>query len=198
MKPVPQGSGRKKITPKAMAPGLEEMASVDSGPTRDEWIELMPSGIAVLPGVARPVFLLKHDGTGETLPVWIHPLDASVGLHELSHGAEGSPHRVAGLLLRQFGIATIECYFSERIGHHQYATLKFGGSNHFEARVRADEVMSFCLASKARFFSTLDFIAQCRVLNSEIEQLQEGILTGAIKEAFPELEIGSKKTGYVM
>lgn len=194
MKPAPQGSGRKKIAPKAIA----SVSSVDSGPARDEWIELAPSGIAVLPGVARPVFLLKHGGTGETLPVWIHPLDASVGLHELSHGAEGSPHRVAGLLLKHLGVETIECYFSERIGHHQYATLKFAGSNRFEARVRADEVMSFCLASKTRFFSTLEFIAQCRVLNTEIEQLQEGILTGAIKEAFPELEIGSKKTGYVM
>lgn len=194
MKPaVQQATESKKLARAAISE-----AGVGQSPAPDAWIELMPSGIAVLPGVARPVFLLKHEGTGETLPVWIHPLDASVGLHELSHGAEGSPHRVVGLLLKRLSVAGIECYFSERIGHHQYATLKFKGSNPFEARVRADEVMSFCLASKVRFFSTLEFIAQCRVLNSEIEQLQEGILTGAVKEAFPELEIGSKKTGYMM
>lgn len=194
MKSVPEGSGRKKI----LSTAVPSVPSVEVEMGHEEWIELAPSGIAVLPGTARPVFLLKHTGSGETLPVWSHPLDASVGLHELSHGVEGSPHRVAGLLLKQLGVGTIECYFNERIGLHQYAALKFGGSNRFEVRVRADEVMSFCISSKARFFSTLEFIARCRVLNSEIEQLQEGILTGVIEEAFPELEIGSKKAGYVM
>lgn len=170
--------------------------------TKKNWIELVPSGIMVLPGSARPVFLLKHEGSGESLPVWMHPLDGSVGLHELSSGAEGSPHRVVRELLKHWGIGEVSCYFDERIGHHQYARLKFSsaheGSDTFEIRCRADEVMSFCLANKTKFYSTFEFIAQCRVLNEDIEKLQEGLLTGAAQEAFPELEMGSKKTGYVM
>lgn len=169
----------------------------------DPFLRLMPSGIVLLPGTARPVFLLKHEASGETLPVWMHPLDASVGLHELGQGAGGSPHTVSRLLLERLGASQVDCYFTERIGHHQFVQIELKNANQSvlpggPLRVRADEVMSFCIASKARFFSTKDFIAQCRVLNEELEKLQDGLLTGAATGAFPELEIDSKKSGYVM
>lgn len=168
-----------------------------------DWIPLVPSGVMVMPGSARPVFLLKHEASGETLPVWMHPLDASVALQELGQGELGSPHAVTRQLLGRLGITHGRCYFVDRVGHHQYAVLHLtteaglelpGGS----IRVRADEVISFCLAHKVHFFSTKEFIAQCRVLNQELEKLQEGLLTGTAGEAFPELEIDSKKTGYMM
>ncbi len=169
----------------------------------DPYLQLIPSGIVLLPGTARPVFLLKHEASGETLPVWMHPLDASIGLHELSQGNEGSPHTVARHILGQLGVSQVDCYFIERIGHHQYVQIHFanvaGASQPTGLiRVRADEVMSFCIATKARFFSTKNFIAQCRVLNEELEKLQEGLLAGTANQAFPELEIDSKKSGYVM
>jgi hypothetical protein len=167
----------------------------------DPFLQLMPSGIVLLPGTARPVFLLKHEASGETLPVWMHPLDASVGLNELGQGNDGSPHSVARQILEQLAVTQIDCYFTERIGHHQYVQIHFvnaGAVTLGPVRVRADEVMSFCIATKARFFSTKNFIAQCRVLNEELEKLQEGLLAGTAKQAFPELEIDSKKSGYVM
>lgn len=194
---------------------LPVVAQVDASP-EDPFLPLIPAGIMLMPGTARPVFLLKHEASGETLPVWMHPLDASVGLNELGNGAVGSPHGVARVLLERLGVDRVECYFTERVGHHQYVRIEFlHASNQtpldaeagetFEGepvlepiRVRADEVMSFCLANKARFFSTKSFILQCRVLNEELEKLQEGILNGAANQAFPELEIGSKKTGYMM
>lgn len=137
----------------------------------------------------------------------MHPLDASVGLHELGQGPVGSPHTVARVLLERLGVRQVDCYFTERIGHHQYVRIEFlheipgagpGLLKGEPIRVRADEVMSFCIAHKARFFSTKNFIAQCRVLNEELEKLQDGLLTGAANQAFPELEIGSKKPGYMM
>jgi hypothetical protein len=157
----------------------------------------------VMPGSARPVFLLKHEASGETLPVWMHPLDASVALQELGQGELGSPHAVTRQLLSRLGITHGRCYFVDRVGHHQYAVLHLTTEAGLELpggaiRVRADEVISFCLALKVHFFSTKEFIAQCRVLNQELEKLQEGLLTGTAGEVFPELEIDSKKTGYMM
>lgn len=168
-----------------------------------EWIPLVPSGVMVMPGSARPVFLLKHEASGETLPVWMHPLDASVALQELGQGELGSPHAVTRQILGRLGITHGRCYFVDRVGHHQYAVLHLTTEAGLELpggaiRVRADEVISFCLALKVHFFSTKEFIAQCRVLNQELEKLQEGLLTGTAGEAFPELEIDSKKTGYMM
>lgn len=173
------------------------------GAVDDPYLPLIASGIVLLPGTARPVFLLKHESSGETLPVWMHPIDASVGLNELGQGAVGSPHTVAKQILERLGVGEIECYFTERVGHHQYVQIELlrNGQSVLPGgpiRVRADEVMSFCIANKARFFSTKNFIAQCRVLNEELEKLQEGLLTGAAAQAFPELEIGSKKSGYMM
>lgn len=207
----------KKKTSKERASGTAEKLARKIAPARgklpiisrpaasktDPYLQLVPSGIVLLPGAARPVFLLKHEASGDTLPVWMHPLDASIGLHELGHGADGSPHAVAKQLLELMSANQVDCYFTERIGHHQYVQihiLKSGESLLPGApiRVRADEVMSFCIATKARFFSTKNFIAQCRVLNDELEKLQEGLVAGSAKEAFPELEIDSKKSGYVM
>lgn len=190
----------RKIAPrKSRLPVVEKLEATDGDP----YLPLVPSGIVLLPGTARPVFLLKHEASGETLPVWMHPLDASVGLHEMGQGAAGSPHTVARVLLEKLGVGQIECYFTERVGHHQYVRIEFllEGQPIFPdgtIRVRADEVMSFCIANKARFFSTKNFIAQCRVLNEELEKLQEGLLAGTAVQAFPELEIGSKKSGYMM
>jgi len=173
----------------------------------DPYVPLLASGIVLMPGSARPVFLLKHEESGDTLPVWMHPLDASIGIHELGQGAAGSPHVVTKILLEQLGVTHVNCFFTERIGHHQYVRLEFqnvktsksgSASSLEEIRVRADEVMSFCIANKARFFSTKTFIAQCRVLNEELEKLQEGLLAGTAHQAFPELEIDSKKSGYMM
>lgn len=190
----------RKIAPrKNRLPVVAHSAATSENP----YLPLIASGIVLLPGNARPVFLLKHEESGDTLPVWMHPLDASVGLQELGQGPVGSPHVVSRMLLERLGVGQIACYFTERVGHHQYVRIEFfkEGKALFAEdpiRVRADEVMSFCIANKARFFSTKDFIAQCRVLNEELEKLQEGLLTGAANQAFPELEIGSKKPDYMM
>ncbi|MDZ4084480.1 MAG: hypothetical protein U1E10_16165 [Bdellovibrionales bacterium] len=186
----------------AMAIPSTGLSAVADAPAPD-WIPLVPSGVMVMPGSARPVFLLKHEASGETLPVWMHPLDASVALQELGQGELGSPHAVTRQILGRLGITHGRCYFVDRVGHHQYAVLHLTTEAGLELpggaiRVRADEVISFCLALKVHFFSTKEFIAQCRVLNQELEKLQEGLLTGTAGEAFPELEIDSKKTGYMM
>ncbi len=196
-----QGTAEKLARRIAPAKGKLPIISRTAASKSDPYLPLVPSGIVLLPGMARPVFLLKHEATGDTLPVWMHPLDASVGLHELGQGTEGSPHTVARHMLDFMAVNQVDCYFTERIGHHQYVQIHLSNTGvpwGGPIRVRADEVMSFCIATKARFFSTKNFIAQCRVLNEELDKLQEGLLAGTAKQAFPELEIDSKKSGYVM
>lgn len=192
-----------KQATRASAPVEAEALIETTMPHGPEWLPLVPSGVMILPGDARPVFLLKHEASGETLPVWMGPLDASVALQELGQGGQGSPHAVTKQILTQLGVTVGRCYFVERIGHHQYVHLHLATATGIELpgspfRVRADEAISFSLAMKVHFFSTKEFIAQCRVLNQELEKLQEGLLTGIAGEAFPELEIGSKKPGYMM
>lgn len=192
-----------KPTANTAAPVEAESLIETTMPNGPEWLPLVPSGVMILPGDARPVFLLKHEASGETLPVWMGPLDASVALQELGQGGQGSPHALTKQILTQLGITVGRCYFVERIGHHQFVHIHLATATGIELpgspfRVRADEAISFSLAMKVHFFSTKEFIAQCRVLNQELEKLQEGLLTGIAGEAFPELEIGSKKPGYMM
>lgn len=192
---------RQMVPPRTARRTKLPVSATSEATVSDPYVSLLASGIILMPGSARPVFLLKHEDSGDTLPVWMHPLDASVGIHELGQGAIGSPHSVTKILLERLGVTEVNCYFVERIGHHQYVRLEFGTSPDGPTetiRVRADEVMSFCLANKAKFFSTKAFIAQCRVLNEELEKLQEGLLAGTAHQAFPELEIDSKKSGYMM
>jgi hypothetical protein len=174
-----------------------------SADASENWLPLVPSGVMVLPGNARPVLLLKHESSGETLPVWMGSLDASVALQELGQGGQGSPHTITKMILANFGITKGRCFFVERIGHHQFVNLHLETESGTELpgspyRVRADEAMSLSLAIKVLFFSTKEFIAQCRVLNQELEKLQESLLTGTVGEVFPDLEIDFKKTGYLM
>lgn len=205
--PAVSSKSARESKPQMSAPVTKNNQDVTSVAPADvtspEWLPLVPSGVMVMPGTARPVFLLKHEASGDTLPVWMHPLDASVALQELGQGGLGSPHAVTRTILSRLGIVNGRCYFVDRIGHHQYALLHLTTESGLELpggpmRIRADEIISFCLAMKVHFFSTKEFIAQCRVLNQELEKLQEGLLTGTAGEAFPELEIGSKKTGYMM
>jgi hypothetical protein len=53
--------------------------------------------------------------------------------------------------------------------------------------------MSFCLALRARFFSEKNFMRDCRVLNQEIETLQEGLTQGEFMQAFPEFNLNHEE-----
>jgi hypothetical protein len=179
-------------------------------------MELFPTGVVLAPGSIRPVLLLKTTDQTEVLPVWMGGLDAGVSLNQLSQGGEGSPHVGLIALCERLGVSEVRCFIAERVGHHQYCKIEFSCTSPLVStwlreglRLRVDEAMSFCLALRARFFSMKDFMRDCRVLNQEIETLQEGMSRGEIVQAFPELdsddeendddsEMLGKKTRYMM
>lgn len=193
--------------------------SSDSAKSED-WVEVFPSGIVLAPGSIRPVLLLKTADQAEVLPIWMGGLDAGVSLNQLSQGGEGSPHVGLVALCERLGVKEVRCKIAERVGHHQYCKIEFSCASPLTEtwlreglRLRVDEAMSFCLALRARFFSEKNFMRDCRVLNQEIETLQEGLTQGEFMQAFPELnsnheenevddenegEMLGKKTRYMM
>jgi hypothetical protein len=172
-------------------------AKTDSDPA---WVELFPAGISFGTGVGRPVLILKDQNNIDVLPVWMHPIDAAVGLSELSTGSGTTPHAVTRKVFEAIGLKVESCTFVELIGHHQFVLLRFKGSKKLTAlRVRADEAMSFCLQGKVRFFSTKEFMARCRDMDQDLSVLEETMGRGGHTSGqFVDPETDSKKHPYVM
>lgn len=132
------------------------------------WIEMFPYGLVVAGDHARPVMIFKDKNGQRVLPVWMNPVHAGLAV---SHNAmsDVSPHNLTLKILRPLGIDLKKCYFKEVRGHHQLVQLSFVGDDRLtRVEARADEAISLCLNSRARFFATSEFIEQCRVLEGEI------------------------------
>jgi hypothetical protein len=170
-------------------------------------IELYPSGISVQSTMGRPLLILKDKSQSDVMPVWMHPLDAGVALAEMSEGSGLTPHGVTRKILALVDLKVESCTFSELVGHHQFVTLTFIKASaetdpplqeKKTLHLRADEAMSFCLQSKARFYATREYMARCRNLNVELGQLEEGLQNGALQALQSELENSSKNQPYMM
>lgn len=132
------------------------------------WIEMFPYGMVVAGDQARPVMIFKDKNGQRVLPVWMNPVHAGLAV---SHNAmsDVSPHNLTLKILRPLGVDLKKCYFKEVRGHHQLVQLAFVGDERLtRVEARADEAISLCLNSRARFFATSEFIEQCRVLEGEI------------------------------
>lgn len=167
--------------------------------TNSEWVELFPAGISVSSAMGRPVLILKDKYGVEVLPVWVQPLDAGVALAELSQGSGATPHAVTRRLMQALGMKLESCTFVDLVGHHQFVQLNFEGNETVKSfRLRADEAMSFCLQSRARFYSTRTYMARCRDVDEDLARLEQGLSEGTLPGLQAEMEISSKKHPYVM
>ena len=189
-----------KISPKDAAALEASAAAQRISAAESEWIELFPNGISVGSTIGRPVLILKDQAGAEVLPVWMHPLDAGVAVAELSQAGNGaSPHLVSRKLMEALSLSLDSCVFIDLVGHHQFVHLTFRGeTEHKTVRVRADEAMSFCLQSKARFYSTRPYMARCRDLDADLAKFENNLAQGLLPDLQEELEISSKKHPYVM
>jgi hypothetical protein len=170
----------------------------------EDWIELFPSGIEVENSLGRPVLVLKDRSGNEVLPVWISPIDAGMALADMSKSTSVSPHVVTGKILEAIGLKADTCSFVDLVGHHQFVQLSFKPveSKRKKApvviRLRADEAMSYCMASKARFFSTKAHMTRCRALDSELSHMGNGLVEGSLPSLQSDLENGTRKHQYMM
>ncbi|MCM2281679.1 MAG: bifunctional nuclease family protein [Bdellovibrionaceae bacterium] len=152
--------------------------------------EMFVYGITLGSSQRRPILVLKDRDSRLTLPVWLNPVDASYAMRDHSHQAY-AVHTVALAMMSRFGVRLDRCVFTEVKGHHQFVTLHFAGNPQLEKlEVRADDAMSLCLATSARFFATQEFVERCRDVDAEMLELEAGL---NLKP-----EIGSKNHPYVM
>lgn len=138
------------------------------GVTKKTWIEMFPYGLVVAGDQARPVMIFKDKNGQRVLPVWMNPVHAGLAVGQNAM-ADTNPHNLTQKILKPLGVELKKCYFKEVRGHYQIVQLAFAGDERLtRLEARADEAISLCLNTRARFFATSDFIEKCRVLEGEI------------------------------
>ena len=175
---------------KAVRATVKLKANRAQPPIAEELIELFVFGITLGTEGRRPVLILK-DATGNVvLPVWINPIDATFAMNDHAHQAYAA-HSVASKIMQVFSLKLERCVFDGVKGHHQYVRLEFSGNEHLtQLEARADDAMSLCLASGARFFAPASFVAKSREVDAELLGIEAGI------QSHP--EIGFRNHKYVM
>jgi bifunctional DNase/RNase len=162
--------------------GLSKKPAAQPLASGEAWVELFPYGLSLVSPEGRPVLILKDGREESTLPVWMHP-------HALSQGEE--THEFTAQVFRELGVRVTHCQINEINGHRQYAQVFFDGHPTLKSlRVRADVSMSFCLAFKARFYSTKAFMMRCRDVDAQMMQLEQALKNHP--------NFGSKSHPYVM
>jgi bifunctional DNase/RNase len=183
---------------------LEELS-----PDTTDLVELFPKGIALAQDFSRPFLILKDQRDELTLPVWMHPLDASLSLAELGSSTGVSPHAVTRRILSALDLRIVACRIVRIQGHHLFAELEFASDENSDSlgrlqglSVRADETMALCLQAGARFYSSRQVIRAAQRVQTEMAALESQMknhpqeMDGPLGELRP--EISSKKFPYMM
>jgi uncharacterized protein len=137
---------------------------------KSEWIEMFPYGLVVNPDQTRPVMIFKDKSQKRVLPVWMSPVDAGVAVSQTGgQEPDASPHHLTSEIFKLLGLKLEQCFFKELKGHYQIVELHFSGDPRVaKVEARADEAISFCLSQGTQFFSTIEFMERCRVLEGEL------------------------------
>ncbi len=117
--------------------------------------------------------LFKDKEKVHTLPVWLSPVEAGIVLSENSQRLpQTSPHHLTAKIFDQLGITLTKCVFTKLKGHYQYVSLFFEGNESIKLiESRADQAISLCLNSKAKFYCKKSFIKESKVLDASLLQL---------------------------
>ena len=157
--------------------------------SRKQWIELFPYAISMGAVQRRPILIFRDKAETMSLPIWLNQIEASIAALDLNKST--NLHALSIKLLESASIQITRCEFIEIQGHHQFVRLALAGHPKFkELRVRADEAIPICMGLKARFFSTAEFIMQCRDLDIALLGIEQSLNL--------QPEIGSKRHPYMM
>lgn len=139
---------------------------------REGLIELEPLGIAPSMEVSRPLMLFREIDGSRVLPVWLSHLDAGIAVIQAhSKSKDPSPHQFTRDLLQALQMELEACVFEEVVGHHQFVRVHFGGSRKVkELKTRADHVISLCLHTGCRFFTTVEVLKKSQDVDTEMTQ----------------------------
>ena len=140
--------------------------------TMGDLIEMFVSGIVMAQSQVRSVLLLEDRKGKKVLPVWLAVGEDAIVRDQISGKIEASiSHKAGQKILGLCGVQIKNCIFTDLTGNRQNVYLSFVRNGVVEGmQMRADEVMSFCIAHGARFWCSLSFIKQCREINSGIDE----------------------------
>lgn len=135
-------------------------------------IELEPFGISPSMETSRPLMLFREIDGKRVLPVWLSPLDAGIAvIQNHSQAKAPSPHEFTRELLEALNLELTSCTFEEVVGHHQFVRLTIKGSRKVkEIKTRADHVISLCMHTGCRFFTTLDVLKKSQDVDIEMSE----------------------------
>ncbi len=143
------------------------------------WLELEPWGISVGHEEPRPSLLFKVVGSEQVIPIFISSSEAAVVLSR-NQAQQSSPHGGSLLILSHLGYKADECRFVDIQGHHVYVEVKLTptkkGKKPQVVRVRADQALSFCLESGAKFLCQESLLRKMRDLKVDMDALNQGFM----------------------
>jgi bifunctional DNase/RNase len=145
---------------------------------QDELIQLFPFGVSITPDILNPFVLLKDKSLDLTLPVAIHPIEAS---SVLSFGNKTqvpyNPHAFLKQILSSLDIKVLQCVFVQLKGPKQFVRIYFQGHDKLNSiKVQADQAISLCISMDVPIFATKKIINQSKLLNVQIEGVTKRLI----------------------
>lgn len=141
-------------------------------------IQLYPFGVSITPDLLNPYILLKDKALDLTMPVSIHPIEASSVLN-LGNKTQVpyNPHFFLGELLGSLDIKILQCVFVQLKGTKQFVRLYFQGHQKLNSiKLQADYAISLCISLNIPIFATKNFINQSKLLNAQVEGVTKGLI----------------------
>lgn len=150
-----------------------------AAPPGSLWLELEPWGISVGKEEPRPSVLFKVVGSEQVIPIFISPSEAAVILSR-NQAQQSSPHGAALIILNQIGYKAEVCRFVEVQGHHVFLEIELSslkkGRKEKVVKARADQAISFCLESGAKFLCQESLLRKMRDLKLDMDALSHGLM----------------------
>ncbi len=127
--------------------------------TKTNWIEVAPYGIVggMIPEASTMLFKKKH-GEGHFI-VWLSELQSRIAIDQNLNKEQ--PFYFAQKILTKIQSTPKNCFFIKTDQGRDIVVVTFKGSLK-PIRFYADEIISFCILNKCRFFCTKDFFKQSR------------------------------------
>lgn len=145
---------------------------------QDELIQLHPYGVSLTPDLLNPFVLLKDKSLELTMPVAIHPIEASSVLNLGNKGqVPYNPHHFLGQILESLEIKILQCVFVQLKGPKQFVRLYFQGHQKMNSiKLQADQVISLCISLNIPILASKKFINQSKLLSVQVEGVTRNLL----------------------
>lgn len=147
------------------------------------WLELEPWGVSVGVDEPRPSLMFRVQGSQQVIPIFVSASEAAVVLSR-NQAQQSSPHGVSLLILAHLGYKATECRFVEIQGHHVFVevilTPSKKGKKKEIVKARADQALSFCLESGARFLCQESLLRKMRDLKIDMDAMNQSFMGSMI------------------